>query len=142
MALTPVIQEAYIQGISTRSVDDLIQTMGMSGISKSKVLPLCTGPIRLSPPEGMTGAQAYRIAGKASYLGRGPQFRALLCQRTRFRIEFGRLFKTSQIGKIAGMNRIEDRAEHFGMCRFHKLHSLLDHGCGIHCIASPDISAT
>jgi transposase-like protein len=32
-ALTAVIQEAYIQGISTRSVDDLVKAMGMSGIS-------------------------------------------------------------------------------------------------------------
>jgi putative transposase len=32
-ALTAVIQEAYIQGISTRSVDDLVKAMGMEGIS-------------------------------------------------------------------------------------------------------------
>jgi len=30
-----VVQEAYIQGISTRSVDDLVKAMGMEGISKS-----------------------------------------------------------------------------------------------------------
>ena len=36
-ALTAVIQEAYIQGISTRSVDELVKAMGMSGISKSQV---------------------------------------------------------------------------------------------------------
>jgi transposase-like protein len=40
-APTAVIQEAYIQGISTRSVDDLVQAMGMSGISKSQVSRLC-----------------------------------------------------------------------------------------------------
>jgi putative transposase len=40
-ALTAVIQEAYIQGISTRSVDDLVKAMGMSGISKSQVSRLC-----------------------------------------------------------------------------------------------------
>ena len=40
-ALTAVIQEAYIQGVSTRSVDDLVKTMGMSGISKSQVSRLC-----------------------------------------------------------------------------------------------------
>ena len=33
-ALAAVIQEAYIQGVSTRSVDDLVQAMGMSGASK------------------------------------------------------------------------------------------------------------
>ena len=36
-ALAAVIQEAYIQGVSTRSVDDLVQAMGMSGASKSQV---------------------------------------------------------------------------------------------------------
>jgi transposase-like protein len=40
-ALTAVIQEAYIQGISTRSVDDLVKAMGASGISKSQVSRLC-----------------------------------------------------------------------------------------------------
>jgi len=40
-ALAAVIQEAYIQGISTRSVDDLVKAMGMSGISKSQVSRLC-----------------------------------------------------------------------------------------------------
>ncbi|GLS20560.1 IS256 family transposase [Labrys miyagiensis] len=40
-ALTAVIQEAYIQGISTRSVDELVKSMGMSGISKSQVSRLC-----------------------------------------------------------------------------------------------------
>ena len=36
-----MIQEAYIQGISTRSVDDLVKAMGMEGISKSQVSRLC-----------------------------------------------------------------------------------------------------
>src|SRR6202008_1407577 len=40
-ALTAVIQEAYIQGISTRSVDDLVKAMGMSGVSKSQVSRVC-----------------------------------------------------------------------------------------------------
>ena len=40
-ALTAVIQEAYVQGISTRSVDDLVKAMGMSGIPKSQVSRLC-----------------------------------------------------------------------------------------------------
>jgi putative transposase len=40
-ALTAVVQEAYVQGISTRSVDDLVQAMGMTGISKSQVSRLC-----------------------------------------------------------------------------------------------------
>ena len=40
-ALAAVIQEAYIQGVSTRSVDDLVKALGMSGISKSQVSRLC-----------------------------------------------------------------------------------------------------
>ena len=40
-ALTAVIQEAYVQSISTRSVDDLVKALGMSGISKSQVSRLC-----------------------------------------------------------------------------------------------------
>jgi len=40
-ALVGVIQEAWLQGVSTRSVDDLVQAMGCSGISKSEVSRLC-----------------------------------------------------------------------------------------------------
>jgi putative transposase len=40
-ALAAVIQEAYIQGVSTRSVDELVRSLGMSGISKSQVSRLC-----------------------------------------------------------------------------------------------------
>jgi putative transposase len=40
-ALAAVIQEAYIQGVSTRSVDDLVKALGMTGISKSQVSRLC-----------------------------------------------------------------------------------------------------
>lgn len=40
-ALIAVIQEAYVHGISTRSVDDLVKAMGMTGISKSEVSRIC-----------------------------------------------------------------------------------------------------
>jgi transposase-like protein len=40
-ALTAVIQEAYIQGVSTRAVDDLVKALGLSGVSKSQVSRLC-----------------------------------------------------------------------------------------------------
>ena len=40
-ALTAVSQEAYVHGISTRSVDDLVKALGMDGISKSQVSRLC-----------------------------------------------------------------------------------------------------
>ena len=40
-ALAAVIQEAYVQGISTRSVDELVQAMGLAGVSKSEVSRIC-----------------------------------------------------------------------------------------------------
>lgn len=40
-ALSAVVQEAYVHGVSTRKVDELVQALGMSGISKSQVSRLC-----------------------------------------------------------------------------------------------------
>jgi putative transposase len=40
-ALVAVVQEAYVQGVSTRRVDDLVQALGIGGISKSQVSRLC-----------------------------------------------------------------------------------------------------
>lgn len=40
-ALVSVVQEAYVQGVSTRKVDALVRTLGMEGISKSEVSRLC-----------------------------------------------------------------------------------------------------
>src|SRR5918998_2782555 len=40
-ALVAVLQEAWIGGVSTRRVDDLVQAMGLAGIGKSTVSKLC-----------------------------------------------------------------------------------------------------
>jgi putative transposase len=40
-ALASVIQEAYVKGVSTRKVDDLVRALGMDGISKSEVSRVC-----------------------------------------------------------------------------------------------------
>jgi putative transposase len=40
-ALVAVVREAYVQGVSTRRVDDLAQTLGLNGISKSQVSLIC-----------------------------------------------------------------------------------------------------
>jgi putative transposase len=40
-ALVAVVAEAYVQGVSTRKVEALIQTLGITGISKSEVSRLC-----------------------------------------------------------------------------------------------------
>jgi putative transposase len=40
-ALVAVIQEAWIGGVSTRRVDEIVQAMGLAGISKSTVSKLC-----------------------------------------------------------------------------------------------------
>ena len=55
-ARTAVIQEAYIQGVSTRSVDELVKAMGMTGISKSQRCYRASGEgmapssLRTNPP--------------------------------------------------------------------------------------------
>jgi transposase-like protein len=40
-ALVAVVREAYVQGVSTRRVDDLVKALGLDGISKSQVSALC-----------------------------------------------------------------------------------------------------
>jgi putative transposase len=40
-ALSAVVQEAYVHGVSTRKVDELVKALGMGGISKSQVSRLC-----------------------------------------------------------------------------------------------------
>jgi transposase-like protein len=42
-ALYAVVMEAYVHGVSTRSVDDLVEAMGGTGISKSQVSRICAG---------------------------------------------------------------------------------------------------
>jgi transposase-like protein len=40
-ALVSVVQEAYVQGVSTRRADDLVQALGIQGMSKSQVSRVC-----------------------------------------------------------------------------------------------------
>jgi putative transposase len=40
-ALMAVIQSAYVEGVSTRKVDDLVQALGLAGVDKSKVSRMC-----------------------------------------------------------------------------------------------------
>jgi len=40
-ALLAVVQEAYVLGVSTRRVDDLVQALGIDGISRSEVSRIC-----------------------------------------------------------------------------------------------------
>lgn len=42
-ALYAVVMEAYVHGVSTRSVDDLVEAMGGTGVSKSEVSRICAG---------------------------------------------------------------------------------------------------
>ena len=68
-----MIQQAYIQGVSTRSVDDLIKALGMSGNSKSQVSRL-----RAEIDEGVTGdvCLAGLALGVAAVQSRGRAIRA------------------------------------------------------------------
>lgn len=38
-----MVQEAYVHGVSTRAVDDLVKALGAGGMSKSQVSRLCAG---------------------------------------------------------------------------------------------------
>ena len=40
-ALLAVVQQAYVEGVSTRRVDDLVRSLGCEGISKSQVSRIC-----------------------------------------------------------------------------------------------------
>ena len=40
-ALPAVVQEAYVLGVSTRRVDELVQSLGITGISRSEVSRIC-----------------------------------------------------------------------------------------------------
>jgi putative transposase len=40
-ALLAVVQSAYVQGVSTRKVDELLQQLGLTGIDKSRVSRIC-----------------------------------------------------------------------------------------------------
>ena len=42
-ALAAVVQEAYVHGVSTRKVDELVKALGMTGISKSLMSRSCAG---------------------------------------------------------------------------------------------------
>src|SRR3954465_16070739 len=75
-ALVAVIQEAWIGGVSTRRVDDLVPAMGLTGISKSQVSKLCKDidervlafPKRPFPASGRTRPRA-RAQGPAHHGG-------------------------------------------------------------------------
>jgi transposase-like protein len=41
-ALLTVVQEAYVHGVSTRKVDDLVKALGLDGLSKSEVSRICS----------------------------------------------------------------------------------------------------
>src|ERR671912_2265567 len=62
-ALVAVIQEAWIGGVSTRRVDEIVQAMGLSGISKSQVSRLCR-----EIDERVTGFLERPLEGEWPYL--------------------------------------------------------------------------
>lgn len=84
-ALAAVIQEAYIQGVSTRSVDELVKAMGMTGISKRQVSRLCadidervnaylpgghpTSPIRVASRNFVTGCLTSDVTAGTRFRG-------------------------------------------------------------------------
>ena len=66
-ALVAVIQEAWIGGVSTRKVDELVQAMGLSGIAKSTVSKLCKA-------RGARSASAVALRPQRATSGSGPSW--------------------------------------------------------------------
>src|SRR4051794_24934788 len=62
-ALVATVREAYVQGISTRKVDDLVKALGLDGISKSQVSRLCQ-----SLDEEVERFRNRRLEGEYPYL--------------------------------------------------------------------------
>src|SRR5262252_5560949 len=62
-ALVAVVQEAYVHGVSTRRVDDLVQALGMQGISKSQVSRVCA-----ELDEAVERFRQRRLAGSYPYV--------------------------------------------------------------------------
>ena len=61
-ALLAVVQEAYVQGVSTRRVDELVQALGLTGISKSQVSRICAeldGEVERFRTRPLTGTYPY-----------------------------------------------------------------------------------
>jgi len=61
-ALVAVIQEAYVEGVSTRRVDELVKSLGLEGMSKSQVSRLCAaldGEVERFRTRPLTGAYPY-----------------------------------------------------------------------------------
>jgi putative transposase len=61
-ALAAVVQEAYVHGVSTRRVDDLVKALGMTGVSKSQVSRVCAeldGEVERFRTRKLTGAYPY-----------------------------------------------------------------------------------
>ncbi len=62
-ALVAVVREAYVHGVSTRKVDDLVRALGLDGISKSQVSRLCQ-----SLDEEVERFRTRRLEGAYPYL--------------------------------------------------------------------------
>jgi putative transposase len=61
-ALVAVVQEAYVNGVSTRKVDRLVQQLGIAGMSKDQVSRLCGGldeQVRVFRERPLEGADPY-----------------------------------------------------------------------------------
>ena len=84
-ALSAVIQEAYVHGVSTRSMDDLVQAMGGTGISKSQVSRLCE-----EIDERVDAFLTRPIDGEWPYLWIAGWPYRLRCRHHRCRRQYGR----------------------------------------------------
>lgn len=62
-ALVSVVQEAYVAGVSTRKVDDLVRALGLEGVSRSEVSRICA-----ELDEAMEGFRSRSLEGDYPYV--------------------------------------------------------------------------
>ena len=78
-ALVAVVQEAYVNGVSTRRVDRLVEQLGIAGMSKDQVSRLCRGldaQVRVFRERPLEGRYPYlwldaKVERSASPVGSG-----------------------------------------------------------------------
>jgi putative transposase len=66
-ALVAVVQEAYVNGVSTRKVDRLVEQLGVTGLSKDQVSRLCRGldeQVRVFLQRPLPGPRPLPVAGR------------------------------------------------------------------------------
>jgi hypothetical protein len=104
-ALQAVICEAYVKGISTRKVDDLVQALGIDGISKSEVSRIAGTGLVDRRPVTTRNSNSARTAAILRFIVAGAAPRASARRTTFFPVVgFGRTCQSRLVEEIARLD--------------------------------------